>query len=839
MNAELLTNGQVRPLGLDRPPVFSWRGDIPFRQTAYRVIVRKGTETVWDSGLVAGTDSQWIRAGFTPESRTAYSWSVTLADESGVPHDVGETCFETGLLNESDWTAAWIGAGRVYRANWALYFRRAFTVSGKVARARLYFSGLGIGVPHLNGRRVGDHRLDPAQTEYPQKVFYSVYDVTDALKEGENCLGAELGDGWYSQNQLMEGGGVYGLPCLRAQLEITYADGRSVTVSSDPSFRVSLSPTVYNNIYIGETYDARCELPGWDLPGYDDSAWAHAVPDTVPKGKMTWQFLPPMRVTREIKPAAILKPQAGVEVYDFGENLTGVVRLKVKGKPGNVVRIRFAEAVDENGMIDVDSSGVFHIRGVQTLTYVFGDGCKGGEQLFINDEFVYTGGTEGEWTPEFCYFGFRYAELTGVHDRTTVESLTALKIHTDFPDSSSFFCDMPILNTMEQLLRRTMPNNAQGLPTDCPAREKCGWTGDANVISEAALLMWDSRSFFEKYTEDIIECHRTIGIWVNVNPGKRSCLDTVPAWGTAVITIPWRVYKAGGDRSVLERYYGEMAAYGRYMLQESTDGVYKDHIYKLADWAAPYGYQSASHFFQISAMYMFFAFTLLSESAAVLGLADDAAFWAGKAAMEKEVCIRLYYDAEAHTYGTQTLNAFADELGLIPDGEGEAAADWTERDILAHDSHITCGHIGIRYIYRYLHKYGRTDTLAAVLNSRTYPSFGAQLDAGATSLWETFELNTHDQSLDHPFRGSYCVWLYEDVLGVRALEPGFRRFSVDPRPGLVSEVRGHLDTPYGRISVDRKDGDHLTVTVPWNTEADVTLPDGTVRTLTPGTYELI
>ena len=836
MNVELLTSGMVRPLGIDFPPAFSWRGDIPFAQAAYRITVRTGGAVVYDSDWVASSDSQWIPADFPLAGRTAYVWSVSLRDTEGTVHDLGESGFETGLLSDDEWQAAWIGAGKRYKANWAMYYRREFTVQGKVASARLYFAGLGIGVPHLNGKRVGDHRLDPAQTEYPQKVFYSVYDVTDCLSAGKNCLGAELGDGWYSQNQLMDGDGVYGLPCLRAQLDVTYADGRRETVATDPSFRVGYSATVYNNLYIEEACDCRMEQPGWDTAGFDDSGWFDAVPDTTPKGCMRWQFLPPMRVTREIRPTAVTMPQNGVHILDFGENLTGTVRLHVKGKPGNVIRIRFAEALDADGMLDVDSTGVFHICGVQTLTYTFGDKAAGGRQMCDeNGQFYYSGGSECVWEPEFCYFGFRYAELTGAHDTVTADTLTALKIHTDFPDASSFDCDLPILNTMEQLLRRTMPNNAQGLPTDCPHREKCGWTGDANLISDSGLIMWNCKSYFEKYVQDIIECHKTIGLYVNVCPGKRSCLDTVPAWGTALITIPYRIFRAGGDLRVLRTYYDEMAAYGRYMLSESKDGVYKDHGYKLADWAAPYGYKSEYHFFEVSGMYMFFAFRLLADAAGRIGRDDEQAFWAEKAAFEKETVMRLYYKYDEHTYGTQTLNAFADELGLIPAGEEQAAADWTETDIIAHDCHITCGHLGIRYIYRYMNKYGKNDTLRAVLTSRTYPSFGAQLDAGATSLWETFELSTHNQSLDHPFRGSYCVWLYEDVLGIRPLEPGYRRFAVSPVPGIVGRAAGHIDTPYGRIAVSHGEG-HVTVTVPWNTTASVTLPDGSTRELTAGSY---
>lgn len=837
MISELLVNGQKPLMGLDTAPVFSWRGDFDFTQAAYRLQIA-AEAPVFDSGWVESGESQWISAAFPMQSRTAYTWSVSLRDTVGIEHALGSSSFETGLLGQIDWIAAWIGAGKAYKPNWAMYYRREFTVNGTVKRARLYFSGLGIGVPRLNGQRVGDFKLDPAQTEYTEKVFYSVYDVTDLLVSGVNCFGTELGDGWYSQNQLMEGDGVYGPPCLRAQLMIDYTDGRTDVIGTDKSFKCTLSPTCYNNLYIGETFDGRLALSGWDQPGFDDSSWANAVWDTVKKGRMAWQYLPPMRVTREIKPVNVTRPIPGVAIMDFGENLAGTVRLALRGMPGNAVRIRFAEALDETGNLAPASSGVFHFRGVQTLTYIFGPETAPGGCMIQNGEFVYTGGVPIVWEPEFCYFGFRYAEITGAHVLPDETTLTALKIHTDFPESTSFSCDEPILNTMETLLKRTFPNNAQGLPTDCPAREKCGWTGDANVISEAALLMWNCRSFFEKFTEDIADCRQANGVYYNVVPGKRHCLDTVPAWGSAIIHIPWEIYSFGGDKTLLARQYPAMAAYGRYLLEHSENGVYENHQYKLADWAAPYGYRSEEHFFEISAIYLYLSFTILGKSAEELK-DPDAAFWFGEAEKVKKTLHTKYYHFDAHTYGSQTLNAFADFWGLIPAGEENAAADWTEQDVIAHDDHVTCGHIGLRYVYQYLHKYGRTETLKRVLNSRTYPSFGAQLDAGATTLWETAETDVNCHSLDHPFRGGYCVWLYEDLLGVKPLLPGFRRFAVKPVPGIVKTAAGHVDTPYGRISVDYTVGDRLRVTVPWNTVAEVTLPNSTeVHVLTSGEYVL-
>lgn len=838
IKTELLVNGTGAPLGIEGSPVFSWRGDFSFIQKGYRIVIYNGEQAVFDTGRVESAESQWIRTGFEPESRTKYRFGVTLYDENGEEHNLGDSYFETAL-SERDWNARWIGAGKHYRPNWAMYYRKNFTVREGLISARLYFSGLGAGAPYLNGRRVGDRKLDPAQSEYTERVYYSVYDITPYLVSGVNCFGAELGDGWYSQNQLMEGDGVYGLPCLRAQIEITYADGTVQTVISDETFRCQYSPTVYNNMYIGETYDARLEIPDWSDAGCDDSCWFLCSLDSGPKGKMVCQFAQPIRVCREIPARAITYPQEGVAVYDFGENLAGVIRLKMRGQPANRVTVRFAENLDENGNLDYSSSGVFHIRGVQTLTYVFGNESVPGDLTITNGLFVYSGGKEAVWEPEFCYFGFRYAEVTGAVVLPDESMLTALKIHTDMPDKAAFNCDMPILNEMEMLLRRTMPNNAQGIPTDCPAREKCGWLGDANVICDSALIMWDGHDFWEKYIYDMSDCRRAYGQYFNIAPGRRHCLDTVPAWGCAMIIIPYRIYRETGDYHVLERHFTEMEAYGQYLLEHSDGGIYEAHIYQLADWAAPYGYKSTQHFFQVSAMYMYQSFRMLEETYTVLGMADKADFWRDKAENEKKVIPVKYYDFENHTYGTQTLNAFGSSLGLIPEGEEKACADWTERDIIAHDFHITCGHLGIRHIYQYLDRYGRTDTLCRVLNSRTYPSFGAQLDAGATTLWETFELSPRNQSLDHPFRGCYCAWIYEDVLGIKKLEPGYKSFEISPKCTVSGKVSGYIDTPYGHIEVECVSGESLSFTVPWNTTCFVTLPGETEAVqYGPGKYKI-
>ncbi len=841
MDFTLYCDSLVNPIVVDRAPRLSWKiGGDPasvttgvtdgFIQTSYMIRVATCREKladadVWCSGEVFSDQSVDIELPAELKSSTRYWWNVAVTDAAGTMHISEPDWFETGLLNQEDWRAEWISAGSRYITNWAMQYRREFLVCSEVAKAKVYISGLGFYELTINGRKVGDHVLDPAITEFPQKIFYVGYDVTDRLQRGGNALGVVLGDGWYHQSQLMEGGGIYGDPCLLLQLEITYKSGVKQYVVSDGGWKTFYSPITMNNIYVGETYDGRMEQPGWDLYGYHENGWFQAVPDNAPKGKLVPQLIPPIRVTQELKPAAVTMPQEGVFVFDMGKNFAGYVRLKVFGTPGNEVVMRFGEAVTQDGMVDVDSSGVFHIRGVQTLRYIFG---KTGEIV---------------WEPRFAYFGFRYVELTGAHANVTAETLTGLKVHTDLAPKADFVCAMPILNQMQELFRNTFTSNIHGIPTDCPAREKCGWTGDANIIADTSMVMWDAQLFWDKYIDDIVTAHREHGVYNNVVPGKRGCLDTVPAWGTAILTIPWNCYQAYGCRSVLEKYYDEMAAYTAYMQANTTGYIYNDHPYKLADWCAPYGYDPAQQYFETSTAYYYYGLCIMAQTAGVLGRKEEEKHYADLAEKVKEVFLAKYYDAENHCYGTQTLTSFCAEIGLYPEGEKAAMAAWCARDIVNHDYHVTCGHLGLRYIYKFMSEFGYYEVLEKTLNSRTYPSFGAQIEMGATTLWESFTLSTHRQSLNHPFKGAFSLWLYEDVLGIKKTSPGYKTFTIKPVvTPIVPWAKGEVQTVYGKIAVDYKVGSHFLVTVPANTTAEVYVPqeDGSFlrHTLKSGFYSL-
>ena len=830
MKFTLLCEGMENPIMIDGAPLLSWRvqTDKPFLQKAFRVDVATSAEKLSDPDVFtrfeASGESCGVLCDAPLKSETRYFWRVTVWDENGGETTSGAAWFETALCRPSDWHASYIGMGSRYKSDWGVLLRTEQHVKPGVARAKAYICGLGYYELYINGQKVGDRMLDTAQTEYEQKVFYATYDVTGMLNAGDNAFGIMLGDGWYHQSQLMAGGGVYGNPCAIMQLNITYENGHTQEIVTDTSWKTFYSPVCRNNVYTGETYDARLEQPGWDMPGFDDLAWFDAELDQTSRGPLVSQLMQPIRVVKELSAVTLTQPQHGVYVFDLGENIAGLVRLKLWGVPGNEICMRFAECLDETGMLDVETSGVFHIRGVQTIRYIFD---KTGEITY---------------TPRFCYHGFRYVELTGAGGEVPQNAVTGLKMNTDLPQTGRFSCSMEVLNTLHTLLYNAFTSNAYGLPTDCPAREKCGWTGDANIISDTSMILWDTNQFWDKFIDDIRTSHAQYGMWQNIAPGKRGCLDTVPAWGCALILIPWYHYEAYGSPRILEKYFDEMLAWQTYMTQNTTGFIYNDHPYPLADWAAPYGYDSAEHFKQVSTAYYYFSTVVMAKTAALLGRSVLAEEFSALAPKIREKFISEFYDFSTHTYGTQTLNSFCHYVGLTPCGEEAAMAAWCNTDVINHGFHITCGHIGVRYIFKLLADFGYTDTLKKVLESDTYPSFGEQIKAGATTLWECFG-TFRDQSYNHHFKGGYGIFLYEDVLGIKKQSPGYKTFTVKPNlAAIIPWARGSVDTVYGRIAVDYKLGSHFSITVPQNTQCEVFVPQpggGFVRhELGGGSYAL-
>jgi len=729
--------------------------------------------------------------------------------------------------------AQWIGMAAAGRRESAPLLRRQFTVRGEIVSAELAICGLGYYEAWINGARVGDHVLDPAQTDYTERVMVVRHDVTEMMAAGENVLGVMLGDGWYNQNKVWAEACVwYGEPRLWCVLTMGYDDGREERVCSDGAWRCSAGPVVSNNIYAGEIYDARREQPGWNTAGFCDDKWERVVEMEAPGGRMELQTIPPVRVTQTLTPVSIRGVGEGSYIVDMGQNYAGWVHIRVQGNAGTGITLRFAERLDDAGMLDTSTTGVFATGVEQTDRYI----CRGG-------------GVE-EWEPRFTYHGFRYVEVSGWPGALTAEAISGRVVHTDFRPAGGFECSDERLNVLHRMALWTHRSNVHGVPEDCPARERCGWLGDANVVCEYSLWNYDSRALWEKYLDDIETTRRLHGgLPCNIAPGRRTCGMARADWAMACVMIPWYVYVHSGARRVLDKHWEGMTRLMEHLRDKAGEWIVEDGY---GDWCDPGGDGLCTHTppALTSSLWFYQSARVMSKVGQVLGetaAAQKYERWAGQV---KAAVIRRFYDAGRATFGSQTGNALALTFGVAPaEDEARVAASLVE-DIRARDTHVTTGIMGLRYLFEVLSEHGHGDLALALMHQDSYPSFGDMLARGATTLWEGWGEPEHDRaygarSLNHPMMGGYDNWFYTTLAGMQPDEaqPGFAHIYLRPRPPRgLAWVRAWHDTPHGRLaSAWRHEGGEFVweVTVPAGCRATATLPfSGRQCEWEGGTYQL-
>lgn len=715
-------------------------------------------------------------------------------------------------------TETWIGTD--LDGAGAPLLRREFSVEKPVSSARLCICGLGYHEAWLNGALVGDHVLDPAQTDYHRRVLYVVHDVTKLIRRGSNAIGVVLGNGWYNQNRVWGKHGLaYGAPRLWAELELSYNDGTSQTVCTNEQWRCAAGPVVDNNIYAGESYDARREIEGWCEQGLDDSAWQPVVVRPAPGDELQEQIMPPMRRIEELRPKAILKMAEGRFVVDMGQNFSGWARIKITAPAGTEITMRFAETIFPDGNIDTASTGVFATKVEQVDRYI----CKGGG--------------EEVWEPRFTYHGFRYVEVSGWPGELTADHITGIVVHTDLPVAGGFECSDERLNQLHRMARWTLRSNLHGIPEDCPARERCGWLGDANLVSEFSMWNFDAKLFWEKYLGDI-ETTRAGngGIPCDVAPGKR-CTggDAHPDWAAAFIMLPWYVYLHYGDEAVLERHWQGMEELMAHFAKSAEgwilNGGYGDFFDPGTDAIVMHTPQTLS-----TTLWFFRCCKVMSYAAGVLGRSGSAEIysdWGSKiAAAVKE----HYFDAASGTFGSQGADVLALAFDILPDEE-DRILEALIADIRKRDSHMNVGVMGVRFILEVLTRKGQGELALALMRQNTYPSFGHLIERGATTLWECWGEEEHNgthgpRSMSHPFMGGYDNWFYNTLAGIRIdpAAPGFTHFFIEPHPITgVEWVKCHHDCIHGRIESNwRYDGEYLKweITVPKGATATLKLPFG-------------
>jgi alpha-L-rhamnosidase len=786
------------PIGIDvREPRFFWVLEHTSRgqgQSAFEIIVSTEAEAekgdMWESGKLASSESTQIPYGGKPLARgKSYYWRVRYWDRNGRVSPFSAVArFDTGLFSPADWRGKWIGGSN--------QVRKDFSLDKKVARARAYICGLGYYELRLNGRRVGRNVLDPAWTTYDKRALYVTYDVTSYLRTGANAVAVMLGRGWYKSTALL------------LQLNMELEDGSTVEVVTDASWKGADGPVAMDSIYNGETYDARRETPGWDRPGYDDGLWKAASQVAGPKGVLSSQMMPPIRVVDTIAPLKMTNPAAGVFVFDMGQNFSGWARLRVSGPRGAAVKLRFAELLYDNGMINREN-----LRGARA-----------------EDVYILKGEGDEVWEPRFTYHGFRYVELSGYPGVPGADTIRGRVVHTAVEQTGSFSCSKPVLNSLQRIIIWGQKSNLHSIPTDCCQRdERMGWMGDAQGTAEEAMSNFDMAAFYTNFLRDIRDVQGADGTITDTVPHVWGQRPADPAWGTAYPLICWYMYQYQGDKRLLAEHYEGIKKYVEYLRSRAENGLVKFSYY--GDWVAV----DKTPGDIVSSFYYYYDIKILADMAKVLGKNSDAKLYSDLAGAVKTAFHKEYFDPKTGSYanGTQTANTLPLFLDIVP-GPARGAVWGTLFNSLVYknNSHLTTGIIGTKYIMELLTRMGVSDLAYDIATQTTYPSWGYMIENGATTLWELWQLRQGPSmnSHNHPMFGSVGSWLYKALAGINQ-DPdsvGFERILIAPQmvrdlryaSGSVRTVRGLVSSSWSRDET----GLRLEVVIPGGSEAEIVLP---------------
>jgi alpha-L-rhamnosidase len=845
---------RVDPLGIDeRAPRLSWVLESDGQsqtQSAYRILVAGNEEALeaeenllWDSGKVESGRTVGVEyGGEALGSGSRCVWKVCVWDGAGNPSPyAGPAVFETGLLERSDWEGAWISAGEDPDQDFdpptgeqyddlanglapSPYLRKVFSLDRPVRRARLYATARGVYELSINGQRVGEDVLAPGWTDYDQRVQYQTYDVTQLLAEGPNVLGAVLGDGWFAGFVGFDPkhrGALYGpRPQLLAQLDVEYEDGTAEGITTDGSWRRSTGPILFSDLLMGESYDARKEMPGWAEPGFGDSDWYGVEVEEIGDSNLVAQPDEGIRVTEEVEAKTVTEPRDGVYVFDMGRNMVGWVRLTVEGEAGTEITLRHAEAMNPDGTIYTTN-----LRSARAT-----------------DRYILGGGSEEVYEPRFTFHGFRYVEVTGYPGEPPLGVVTGRVVHSATPPSGSFGCSSPMVNELQENIVWGQRGNFLSVPTDCPQRdERLGWMGDAQVFVRTASFNMDVAAFFEKWMTDVEDAQSHEGAFPDVAPllkgsGLIDLRWGAPAWGDAGVIVPWTIYRTYGDTRIIERHYDAMTRWMEYLRGANPDLIRKNRMgNNYGDWLSPKGDHTPKHL--LATAYWAYDTKLMAEMAEALGREDDAREYRNLNENIKAAFNGAYVSSEGRIEGdTQTCYLLALHMDLLPEELRSAAADHLVRTIERADWHLSTGFVGVGYLCPVLTETGYTDVAYRLLENETYPSWGYTVKNGATTIWERWDGWTEENgfqspnmnSFNHYSLGSVGEWLYRYVAGIDLGAPGYGRIVIHPRPGgSLTHARAEYDSVRGLVSSSWKIEDDrfvLEVLIPPNTTATVHVP---------------
>jgi alpha-L-rhamnosidase len=828
----------VNPIGIDiTHPRLSWKIVATQNNTlqqAYNITVAtdasfSSSKTVWNTGKVNSDSSVLITYNGTAlKSATRYYWRVKIWDNHSHTSAWSKPAyFETGLLATSDWTASWIQPNDSVRRIPALMLRKQFSTSKKIVSARAYVTAHGLYELYLNGHKVGNQVLTPGWTEYKKRLQYQVYDITAMLQHGDNVIGAMVGDGWFRgtiafNNQWGFWGKKLALLC---QLQITYADGTVENINSDSSWKSTLSgPVILNGVYDGENYDARKEIPGWANKGFNDAAWTAANVADIDKKTLVGVESVPVHRIAELKPIAIFKSAKGTQIVDFGQNMTGWVRLKVNGKAGTTVNIKHAEVLDK--------FGEFYTANLRAATATINYTLKGGgDEVF---------------EPHFTFMGFRYIAVEGFPGELKPENFTGVVVHSDMGVTGEFTCSDTMINKLQHNIQWGQKGNFLDIPTDCPQRdERLGWTGDAQVFSRTAAFNMNVAPFFAKWMKDVAADQYPDGGVPFVVPDVLHTNKTTSAgWGDVAVIVPWTMYQVYADKRILQTQYPSMKAYVDKIIKRAGDShiwrggsVFGDWLFYrpgIYDFSEPNGYTNPD---MIATAFYAYSSKLLSQAAGALGNIADEKKYDDVYQEVKKAFINNYITPTGRIFAdSQTGYVLALKFDLVPDSLKSRAAAYLVEDVRSRNNHLSTGFLGTPYLCQVLSQNGYANVAYDLLLQKTYPSWLYPVKMGATTIWERWDGIKTDStfqdksmnSFNHYSYGAVGDWMYQNVTGLQLGKPGYKYIILKPQPSpKFTFAKATFETMYGQIlsAWEVKDGVmQVHVKIPANTTASVSLP---------------
>ena len=737
------------------------------------------------------------------------------------------------ISNDISWKAQWIGRPGVVMQDWraevlpAPLYRHEFNLSVVPEQARLRICGLGYYELRLNGDKVGDHVLDPIVTQYDQRVRYVTYDVFDQLQVGANAIGVMLGNGWYNSHTAdswhFDKASWRDYPKLTLELEIVLENGEEITVHSGSEWRVGEGPIRFDGLRNGETYDAREECLGWDMPGYDDVNFKNAVVVPGPGGILQEQTSPACKVMATITPVSVNEIRPGVAVFDLGQNIAGWIELRLSGaKSGNEVTLRYGEKLQDNGEVDQAN-----ISGLIT-----DDRCQADVYIAKGEDFEV-------WEPRFTYHGFQYVQVEGLPEAPVLDNICGRIVHTDFEKIGNLESSDHDLNRLQECTMWSYIGNFVGIPTDCPHREKNGWTGDAQLATETGLMNYDASSSYRQWLESMADTQRPSGQFPGIVPssGWGYNWGSGPAWDSAFTLIPWYIYLYTGDLTAIEQHYDGFRRYMDFCADMATDYILE---FGLGDWC-PVDKSTMTSAALTSTAYYYVNAKLLATFAKLTGHDEDITVYNDLADKIKYAFNARFYKGDGiYAEGQMTALGCALYQNLVDDDQQDMVVHKLVGAVNNNNCMVDFGILGAKYVPRALADNGFADLAYRMIMQPEFPGWINGLRQGATTLWEEWEGLS---SRNHIMFGDISAWMYNYLAGIKPdpENPGFKHVIIQPH--FVPEldwVRASHRSPHGMIASSwqrNAETVEVEVQIPPEVTASLTLAGKEPEILSAGEYK--